>query len=329
MKDLLPALRRWQGANTAFALARVVSTWGSAPRRPGSWMAINANGEIAGSVSGGCVEGAVREEALHVLAGGPSCLLDFGIDNESAWTVGLSCGGQLQVLIQPFPESIGDELLRTIEDGGAITWHTALQDGVTTDTLERGPGPSSEPASRSAPVMHAALGAGHKITQHISRPATILIIGGADIAVHLVQLAHQLGFETILIDPRAVFTDMERFPVPPTQIHTAWPQEVLPSLALDTRTFAVLLTHDPKIDDPALSLLFDSEVAYIGALGGRNTQEKRRKRLLDQGHNQSDVDRIHGPVGLKIGAATPAEIAVSILGQIISVRNQHGLGFAR
>jgi xanthine dehydrogenase accessory factor len=159
------------------------------------------------------------------------------------------------------------------------------------------------------------------IVQSIPRPATVIIVGGADIAVHLVQLATQTGFETVLIDPRAVFTGEDRFPVQPTQLHTKWPQEVLPGMPLDKNTFAVLLTHDPKIDDPALEILFDSDVPYIGALGGRKTQATRRERLAGAGHSQENINRIKGPVGLKIGAATPAEIAVSILAEIIQVRN--------
>ena len=317
MKELLPTLRRWQAANTRFAIARVVSTWGSAPRRPGAWMAVSAEGDIVGSVSGGCVEGAVREEALKILDGAPSRMVEYGIDNESAWTVGLSCGGQLQVLIQPFPEDVGDALLDTIEQGEAVTWIATLEDGQVSNEL-------GGAFSASNAMILEEDGPRTRVTQHIPRAATILIIGGADIAVHLVKMADQLGFETILIDPRAVFTGSERFPVAPTQMHTAWPQEIIPTLTLDARMYAVLLTHDPKIDDPAIALLFESDIAYIGALGGRNTQEKRRNRLRDQGHSQENIDRIVGPVGLKIGAATPAEIALSILGQIVEVQNTPG-----
>ena len=318
MKDLLPTLRRWQAANTRFAIARVVSTWGSAPRRPGAWMAVSAEGDIVGSVSGGCVEGAVREEALKILDGTPSRMVEYGIDNESAWTVGLSCGGKLEVLIQPFPSTIREALLDAIERGDSVTWSTMLDGETTFDSLEEGGDPAAPSMQRTEDGPKLV------ITQYIPRPSTILIIGGADIAVHLVKMADQLGFETILIDPRAVFTGSERFPVAPTQMHTAWPQEIIPTLKLDGRTYAVLLTHDPKIDDPAIALLFESDIAYIGALGGRNTQEKRRKRLLDQGHAQENVDHIVGPVGLKIGAATPAEIALSILGQIVEVQNAAG-----
>jgi len=270
-------------------------------------MGINDQGDIAGSVSGGCVEGAVREAALEVLEGGTARLIEFGIDNASAWTVGLSCGGKLEVVVQRFPDEI--ELLEAIDEGRPVTWsfdlasgENALQDGL----------------DAKAPVMELV---DTRIIQTIPHPPLVLIVGGADIAVHLVQLAAQAGFETVVVDPRAVFTGRDRFPVQPTALHTKWPQEVLPDLHLGPSTFAVLLTHDPKIDDPALEILFDSDVPYIGALGGSKTQAARRERLADAGHSQTDINRIRGPVGLKIGAATPAEIAVSILAEIIQVKN--------
>ena len=271
MKDLLPTLRQWQSAGRAFALARVVSTWGSAPRRPGAWMGINDRGDMTGSVSGGCVEGAVREAAMEILEGGSARMVEFGIDNASAWTVGLSCGGKLEVVVQRFPEDIGGQLLEAIDSGNPVTWSFDLASGR--NQLHEGTRPDT-------PDMEMV---DTRIIQSIPRPATVLIVGGADIAVHLVQLAAQTGFETVLIDPRAVFTSKDRFPVPPTRMFTCWPQEVLPDLPLDADTFAVLLTHDPKIDDPALELLFRSEVPYIGALGGRKTQAKRRERLARKG----------------------------------------------
>lgn len=295
------------------ALARVVDTWGSAPRRPGAWMGISSDGDIAGSVSGGCVEGAVREKALSVLTKGAPQILEFGIDNESAWAVGLSCGGRLKVVVQPFPSTVGDNLLDAVERGEPVVWTTTWANGELIDTLDEHPDPSI------SAMRMTGQDAGWTIEQHIGRHPRLIIVGGADIAVHLVRMADHAGFETILIDPRAVFTDADRFPVAPTHIHTSWPQEVLPDLRLDEATFAVLLTHDPKIDDPAITRFLTSNIAYIGALGGRKTQQKRRKRLLDSGHSRKDVDRIHGPVGLDIGAATPAEIAVSILAEVIKV----------
>lgn len=316
MRNLVPILRAWREAGTGFGLARVVTTWGSAPRRPGAWLAVSRNGDMVGSVSGGCIEGAAREEIMAVLDGSPARVVEFGIDNATAWTAGLSCGGKLSVSVQPFPESVGDALLNAIEQGDDVVWTSHFTDTGVKDTL--GPA-ASWPGAPDAVMLHHADRDGTMIAQHIRRPGHVLIIGGADIAVHLVQLAHLLDFDTTIVDPRAVFTSRDRFPVAPTAIHTAWPQEILPSVRMDDETYAVLLTHDPKIDDPAIALLFASDVAYIGALGGRNTQEKRRQRLADAGHATPDIDRIKGPVGLAIGAATPAEIALSIMAEIVAI----------
>lgn len=316
MRNLVPTLRAWRAAGTPFGLARVVSTWGSAPRRPGAWLAVSSDGDMVGSVSGGCIEGAARDEILDVLDGAPARVVEYGIDNATAWTAGLSCGGKLAVSVQPFPETVGDALLNAIELGDDVVWTSHF----TETGVENALGPADAwPGAPNAVMMHQEEPAGTVVAQRIRRPGHVLIIGGADIAVHLVQLAHLLDFDTTIVDPRAVFTSPDRFPVPPTAIHTAWPQEVLPSTRMDRETYAVLLTHDPKIDDPAIALLFASDVAYIGALGGRNTQEKRRQRLAQAGHDPSDIDRIKGPVGLSIGAATPAEIALSIIAEIVAV----------
>lgn len=314
MRILIPKINDWLAQGQTVAVARVLETWGSAPRRPGSWMIVSKSGEIAGSVSGGCVEGAVREVALDILQGGPARLVEFGIDNDDAWSVGLSCGGRLLVAVQPFPEIVGPELIESIESGQPVTWISSIKDGKTTDTLTDA---GSDAVSRIT-FDHSAT---TTITQHFARPDRILIIGGAEIAIHLTEIAKLAGFETILVDPRSVFTGVERFPTVPDQIHTSWPQEVLPDLDLDANTYTVLLTHDPKIDDPAIEILLASSVEYIGALGGRKTQEQRQERLRKRGHSDADISRIKGPVGLKIGAATPPEIAVSILGEIIQFRN--------
>lgn len=312
MRDLISTLRDWRVRGLSVGLARVVSTWGSAPRRPGAWLAVSDRGDMVGSVSGGCIEGAVRDELLAILGGAPARVTQYGIDNATAWTVGLSCGGKLMVSLQPFPDSIGDRLLSAIEQGEPVVWTSRFENDRIHDTLE-------PPKAWSGAPNDVMLYEDGVVTQRIQQPEHILIIGGADIAVHLVQMAHQLGFDTTIVDPRAVFTSPDRFPVAPTALVTAWPQESLQSIRMDAGTCAVLLTHDPKIDDPALAILFASDVAYIGALGGRNTQNKRRERLKEAGHTPADIARIKGPVGLDIGAATPPEIALSIMAEIVAV----------
>ncbi len=315
MRTLIPRLRGWIARGESIAIARVLETWGSAPRRPGSWMVVSSSGEIAGSVSGGCVEGAVRDIALEVLDGGGARLVEFGVDNSVAWSVGLSCGGKLLIAVQPFSLDVASELLERIEQGRSVTWFSRILDGRPSDKLER----TSDPCVSG--IDHEDRGEELVISQTFSKPDRLLIIGGAEIAIHLVDMATHAGFETILVDPRAVFTDENRFLVAPDQVYTEWPQEVLPNLLPDANTYAVLLTHDPKIDDPAIKILLRSEVRYIGALGGSRTHAKRKQRLAENGYTEKDIARIRGPVGLKIGAATPAEIAISILAEVIQVRN--------
>lgn len=332
MRSIVSTLKEWQSAGKSFAIARVVSTWGSAPRRPGATLAVSPMGEMVGSVSGGCIEGAVRDAAMEILAGAAPKIVDYGVDDESAWSVGLSCGGSVRVLIQRFPEH-GGSLLQCVEIGERAVHITSIRDGREFNLLIR-PG---KPPLGTWPVetggVEAAASAvrqscereidGEMSFLHVfEAPARLIIVGGADIAVYLVSFADSLGFETILIDPRAIFTDTSRFSVQPDRIITAWPQEIIPELGPDSRTFAVLLTHDPKIDDPAVHLFLGAPTAYIGALGSTRTQEKRRDRLRSAGFSEADIERVHGPVGLDIGASSPSEIALSIMAEIVAVLRQ-------
>ena len=328
MKTLIPTLIKWEGAGKSLVIARVISTWGSSPRRPGATLAVSSAGDLVGSVSGGCIEGAVREEALEIIRGAPARIIDYGVDDDTAWSVGLSCGGSVRVLIQTLPD-FGKELIESIRAGERVTLVTALEDGQEYNLLIRpdhktlGTWPTD-----TEHVVAAALNAtspGETDVDELTcfihpfhAPERLLIVGGADIAVHLISYASSLGFETILMDPRAVFTDSDRFSTLPSRLETAWPQDIIPGLNLDDHTCAVLLTHDPKIDDPAIHLLLRSPVAYIGALGSRRTQEKRRNRLRTAGFSEAEIARIHGPVGIDIGASTPSEIALSIMAEIIS-----------
>jgi xanthine dehydrogenase accessory factor len=336
MRDILPAMKTWAEQAKPFVLARVVSTWGSAPRRVGSGMAIASEKEFAGSVSGGCVEGAVINEAIEVLKSGQVRLLEFGVDNETAWSVGLSCGGQIRVLLEVFPLFVQDETdrevgtawLDSLEEGrGAVViselgghrgGHSiVLQDGrIVGKHYDR----LAEIADEPRTGIHE-LGGEKAFVHAIKGRQLLLIIGATDIATHLVRLAVGFDFDTVVVDPRPAFAEAGRFDPGPTQILETWPDEALETIPLTVDTYAVLLSHNPRIDDPALRKLLASPVPYIGALGGRKTQEKRRQRMLDAGFPQRVVDRIKGPVGLDIGASSPAEIALSILAEVIATRN--------
>lgn len=329
MQALLNTIQQWQSANRPFALARVIQTWGSSPRPVGAALILNGEMETAGSVSGGCVEGAVIREALPILGKRGGCLLKFGVSNEEAWGHGLTCGGKLEVWLEPFPieDSVWELIVQSLESRKGGVWVTRIQDGESTHHFWPA---GNLPFELEEAVQEAWLERRCKIIQSgeatfflhvLPPPDRLILVGAAHISVELLQLARWYGMETTVIDPRSVFAKGTQYPVPPDHLEIRYPQEVLPELPLDSSTYAVLLSHDPKIDDPALQLLLRSEVAYIGALGSKRTQEKRRQRLMEAGFSKKDIERIHGPVGLDIGARTPKEIALAIMAQIIAFKN--------
>ncbi|NNE48432.1 MAG: XdhC family protein [Rhodothermales bacterium] len=344
MRDIASTLREWVAAERQFAIARVMSTWGSAPRRVGSAMAISSDLRVVGSVSGGCIEGEVIEAVPGVLASGHQRVLEFGIADETAWSVGLSCGGRVRVLLEPFahssndPEAVqtDDAVVSALCDSRPVVWLTTVQSGPSHHLLIDPAGQhTGEPKYFPQAAIDRAVTSYHSrssgpveigdrhIFIHVLPPrSTLLIVGATDIAIHLVRLASALDFETVVIDPREVFASVERFNPAPDQLIARWPQQALPNAHLDDETYAVLLTHDPKIDDPALHHFLNSEIPYIGALGSKRTHAKRLERLGAAGFTTGQTDRIHGPVGLDIGAASPAEIALSVIAQIVHARNR-------
>ena len=339
MRDIEAAVRRWHAAGTRFALAFVVATWGSAPRRPGGAMAVTADLQVAGSLSGGCIEGAVIEEAVRLLAGerGPG-RLEYGIEDELAWSVGLSCGGTLSVyLTEPEPE-LWEAILDGLQRQRPAVLLTRLNDGRASHALidlderrVRAPvrGHTCGVATVDAACEFAAgaresalveIDGMDTFVHMIPRPDEMLIIGAGHIAVHLVAFARELGFRTVVIDPRRVFASGERFAVEPDELLAEWPDRALAGRPISDSTYAVLLTHDPKIDDQALRHLLASRAAYIGALGSSRTHARRRTRLREAGFADHAIDRIRGPAGLGIGAVSPDEIALAIMAQVIETK---------
>lgn len=323
MREILPAVLRWHEEGRRFAFATVTHTWGSSPRPVGSVMAVREDGLILGSVSGGCVETAVIEEAMKVIRTGRAKLLEFGaLDDLQFWDVGLSCGGKIKVFVElPEPAEL-DEIDKALNSDEPI---------VSIKTLE--PVPNRilwKPKVASAPNEEAALALASRQSREsenrqsfihvLSQRERLLIVGAVHIAVPLICFSKTLGFEIILIDPRETFAQAERFEMQPDRILTTWPEEAFRELGLTQETYAVVLTHDPKIDDVALAMLLKSPARYIGALGSKTTQAKRRRLLAEQGFSEADLNRIHGPVGLSIGARTPEEIALSIMAEIVQVR---------
>lgn len=290
MRDVLPAIDRWIERGERFAVAVVIATWGSSPRPVGSALAVSESGESSGSVSGGCVEAAVVEAALRVIQSGCAERLTFdAVSPEEIWKIGLSCGGQIEVWVFP-PDA---------------AWFKAA------DRVRRRAECSLELANPSG---------GDPFRWKLDPPDRLIVIGGVHIAIPLIAMAKELDFETVLIEPRTGLVTEGRFGIPPDLIIGKWPEEAFGDLGLDSRSFVVTLSHDPKLDDPALRASLRSSAAYVGALGSRTTHAQRRERLLGEGFTGEEIDRIRGPVGLSIGAKSPGEIALSILAEIVQVR---------
>lgn len=338
MRDILEQLDGWLEAGQRIALATVIQTWGSSPRAVGAKMAVTAAGEIAGSVSGGCVEGAVAETALEALERRQPRLLHFGVADEEAWEVGLACGGQIEVFVNPLDPALYRAGRAALVEEGAFAIATLLSGppGTSGKALIVRPDGSFEGNLESDPeqVVQAALQAlragrsGRATLQEaevfceVYLPApTLVMVGGVHIAIALAALAKTLGYRTIVIDPRRSFGSAQRFPHADRLIQ-AWPDEALRQVELNASCAVAMLTHDPKLDDPALKIALPSPAFYVGALGSRKTQEARRQRLLAQGVDAELLKRLHGPIGLDIGAQTPEEIALSILAEVAAARRK-------
>ena len=306
--DILTPMSVWLKEKRKVALATVISTWGSAPRPVGGQMAIDSNGEIIGSVSGGCIEGAVINEGINSINDGKLRIKDYGISNDMAWEVGLACGGELKILIQPL--NLEDKIVYSIVENIKNREPTKLIINCLTGSRHIDNSIINQISSYD------------KIKEefiHVIDPKPrLFIVGAVHIAQALISLAKTADFEIILIDPRDHFATKDRFPN--CKIINEWPDTALSNFILDKSTHLVTLTHDPKIDDPALIYTLKKDIGYIGSLGSKKTHNKRCERLIDIGFCQSDLSKIHGPIGLNIKAKTPAEIAISIMAEIINFR---------
>lgn len=312
--DDIPAVAlAWHRAGRGAALATVVETWGSAPRPVGSQLVVSAAGEIEGSVSGGCVEGAVVAEAQDALATGRARIVRYGVSDDNAFAAGLACGGTIRVLVEPVGSAIPEPLLAELVAARADRRPLAYV--VDTGTWQRRlAGPAAFPERFRADASGLENDGKTFIAIH-NPPLRLLIVGAVHIAQALVPMARLAGFDPVVIDPRGAFAAGHRFPG--EDIREAYPDEVLPEIGLDARTAVVTLSHDPKIDDPGLEAAIASEVFYIGALGSRRTHAKRVERLAARGWTPDQIARIRAPIGLAIGARSPSEIAVAILAQMI------------
>jgi len=296
---LIEKARAW--VDQPMALATVVSAWGSAPRPRGSHMLIHADGRFFGSVSGGCVESDIFATAEQVIASGRSVLRHYGVSDASAWEVGLPCGGQIAVLVQPvseggFAPTLFDQVAEARETGAIVPVSTDTDTGLST------------------------IGAREGMFVNRYRPARrLIIVGAVQIAQSLAALARTLGLDTVVVDPRGRFLTPERFP--DAMLDDRWPDEAVTALRPDAGTALVTLSHDIKIDDPALIAALAAPTGYVAALGSRRSHAARRTRLAAAGVSEQDIDRIEGPAGIDIGSIGPAEIALSILAGMIRTLN--------
>jgi xanthine dehydrogenase accessory factor len=307
VRELAESIQRWRSRGDRVALATVVATRRSAPRPVGAKLAISERGELQGSVSGGCVESDVAVQAAEVIAEGTPRLLTYGITDDMAWNVGLPCGGEIDVFVERFegelPESDEPAVSVIVLEGERAGERRLLG----SDAVE--PGPSRVVELDGETVFAEMLGP----------PPRVVVIGAIDTAEELCRAAKSLGWHTVVTDPRPALTTRERLPSP-DELLVAWPDEALEQLAPDHDTAVVVLTHEERLDVPALTSALEAEAFYVGAIGSRRTQAKRRERLLEAGVAEEQLERLCGPAGLDLGAQTPAEMAVSILGEILAVR---------
>ena len=343
MRDILPDLDKWGAQqNQSIALATVIQTWGSSPRRAGAKMALTPDGKITGSVSGGCVEGAVYEAGVEVLKSNRPRLLHFGVADETAWEVGLACGGSIDIFVKPLDLEFFNALRSTLEDeqpavvatvvsgpdeilgcemlvrddGSVRSVTGSLNDELTSQVPDLAKETLTQGTSRRVMLNDDV----EVFFEVILPPPTLIAVGGVHITIALMNLAKTLGYRTVVVDPRSAFGNEERFPNV-DQLIQSWPDEAFRQILLTRSTAVAMLTHDPKLDDPALKIVLSSPAFYVGALGSKTTQSKRRQRLLEDGVTEEQLDRLHGPIGLDIGAGTPEEIAMSIMAEIVAARN--------
>jgi xanthine dehydrogenase accessory factor len=319
--DVLKSARNWLDKDGRVALATVVGTWGSAPVGVGGQMAVAADGRFEGSVSGGCVEGEVIAEAEDILENGKPKTLTFGVEDETAWRVGLPCGGQIKVFLERLDRTNGPILLdRAIEarsNRRGLLVRTRLDDGRR-EFFER-----EDDRADDTIRQHFASGEselqetpdGEVFLHALVPPARVLVIGATHIGQILAQLVKLAGYEVVVIDPRTAFAAETRFPG--IRLDTEWPQDTIPRIGLDPYTAVVALAHVGHIDDEALKLAMRSDCFYVGALGSKRNHAKRVQRLKDAGFSDAEIARIHSPVGINIGAQSPPEIAIAIMAQLV------------
>ena len=315
MRDVMTEVKAWLDSGDPVAVATVISTWGSAPRPAGSRMAISQSGKIAGSVSGGCLEGEVFEQAQAILKGKPASVFHYGVSDDLAWTVGLSCGGEVDVLVEPLAQ-VHRDLMSALEAERPVVLKTDVGDTPGARQLLTSADPEvTDLLDRENPVRQDTV-----FLEPFPRPPELFIFGGSHVAIPLTRLASATGFRVTVVDARSKFADAERFPEARRVIH-AWPDEILKDLPMDSSTYVVILTHDPKFDDPTITAALRGRPRYIGAIGSKKTHRDRVARLTAAGVSPVEIQSVHAPIWLDLGAQTAEETALAILSQMVAVRH--------
>lgn len=341
MREILDDLTRWSNEPQAIAVATVIQTWGSAPRGVGSKMALTPAGNLSGSVSGGCVETSVFEAGLEVIETSTPQLLHFGVADETAWEVGLACGGTIEVFVEKLTEPVLQFWRKVVAQELAAAVATVIRGNAAwlgkKMLLNELGETSGDDLPFALPQLKAALETGQSSRQTIPSPPhsltassneleffieahipapQLICIGAGHISIALTQIAKIVGYRTTVIDPRTAFANTERFPHV-DRLMAQWPNDAMKQVPLSRGTAIAALTHDPKIDDIALIAALNSNAFYIGALGSKKTHAQRIERLKAAGLSDAALARIHAPIGLDIGARTPEEIALAVMAEIV------------
>ncbi|MDX2204096.1 MAG: XdhC family protein [Hyphomicrobiaceae bacterium] len=319
--DALAAAEAWLAEHGKVAVATVVGTWGSAPVPVGGQMVVAPDGRFEGSVSGGCVEGEIISEAEDVLQGGAPKTMTYGVADETAWRVGLPCGGQIKVFLERLEGAAGkDFVAKAIEARSrrqGLVARTRLADG-SRQLFTREEAPADADIARRFDSGESSLvegPEGETFVHALVPPARVIIVGATHIGQVLAHLVKLAGYEVIVLDPRTAFAAEARFPG--IRLDTDWPQDAIPRIGLDPYTAVVALAHVAHIDDEALKLAMRSSCFYVGALGSRRNHAKRTERLAGAGFKPEEIGRVHCPIGLNIGAQSPQEIAISIMAEVV------------
>jgi xanthine dehydrogenase accessory factor len=344
MRDMLTELENLSTRDTRLGRAVVTSVWGSAPRPEGACMVAGEDGSFAGGISGGCVENAVLQEIGQSFKTGEPRLISFGVTDERAWEVGLACGGTIEVFVEPtirheiVAAASGESgsVVATVLDGASVGRSVMIrEDGAVTtpgdlawlaDQIHDAALESlRNERSRTVELPLPEGGRAKVFLEVFARRPKLVVFGAGQIAMALVPLAKAVGFQTIVADAREAFLTRERLP-DADELVLDWPEAAFVRTGIDRATYICVLSHDPKFDDPALEIALRSPARYIGAIGSRKTQEKRRARLRDAGFGDADIDRIHGPIGLDLGGRSPTEVALAIVAEMLAVRYGRSMG---